>query len=433
MSSTSALVGIGVVTVALLCRWAPILVTTSGPGSPARSSADVMRIWADHDWSAGTTSLPISQESLLAKRVLSKSFDGLPPNLHVQDDTVPVALLRAHLNAGRHMRLRDMCPTAGACDLQGADPDHGLAPLHMAAMRDDRSSIAYLMALGADPDAMDRAGRQYRNLSFTNFVRNARRAAEERGSTCQLPEVNLAGLERADLDRSWAEIRRLAHEGEPVAIRGLLGAYDRSDVLDWDLDAFLTRHGHVPVNVGDVPYAQYFGLPIQSMPLSKYVASLAPGSASYVFAKDDGICRDALQILDRFARDALPPYFVSPAALGSDAVHFYLGNKGSGAPFHLHSDAVNLLAHGSKTWFVTPPPQSVYSRTPIGEFAANGTSGIESLRCEQNPGDAIYIPFDWGHAVLNNEDSTFGFAVELLNKRDSLHFLRPSSQVPAGQ
>ena len=60
----------------------------------------------------------------------------------------------------------------------------------------------------------------------------------------------------------------------------------------------------------------------------------------------------------------LTPYPESPNSnpnlhlnpnLNETAAQFFVGPRGSGAPWHFHSDAFNALAHGGKRWFMTPP------------------------------------------------------------------------------
>eukprot|EP00474_Spongospora_subterranea_P008472 CRZ08930.1 hypothetical protein [Spongospora subterranea] len=381
------------------------------------NSIEVMRVWADHNWSMSTTSLPISRSSVLAKNILSKNFNGLPSYLHVQSDTVQVSLIRRYINQDRYKKLRKLCPSAGSCDVITPDPVYKLTPMHMASLSGDQNSIDYLLSLGANPDAIDASARKPANLTFSSFIENTRRFAKQRGSACQLPEVI---IDPENPLIAFAEIRRLVDEGEPVAIRGLLQYMNESALLDWNLDIFLKQFGNVQVKVGSVPYSSYFGLESAKMALHEYVSNATDNT--YVFNKDPEISADAMSFLDRFVTETFPKYFTAPRVLGDESIHFYLGQKGSGAPYHQHSDAVNLLTHGKKRWMITPPNDSAYSRVPIHDYVES-SGQIPALTCEQYAGDAFYVPFDWGHAVLNLEDYTFGFALELLNDRDSYRFL----------
>ena len=101
----------------------------------------------------------------------------------------------------------------------------------------------------------------------------------------------------------------------------------------------------------------------------------------------------------------------------------YVGRAGTGSPMHWHGAALNALAHGAKRWLLLPPTRAVYSREPARElFAAHdanatrgrGDAAIDAaLECEQRAGDILYVPSNWGHAVLNLEPSV-GLAIEVV-------------------
>ena len=100
----------------------------------------------------------------------------------------------------------------------------------------------------------------------------------------------------------------------------------------------------------------------------------------------------------------------------------YLGGPGTGAPWHIHKDAVNALVYGRKRWFLLPPERALYSALPFAEWlaaaeaaeAANATRGglpRGTLQCTQRAGDVLYVPPGWGHAVINLNTSV-GVAIE---------------------
>ena len=131
---------------------------------------------------------------------------------------------------------------------------------------------------------------------------------------------------------------------------------------------------------------------------------------------------------------------------------FYLGPAGSGSPHHFHGAAINALAsggvclsprrpsiltfqsgktsqslvwphtrtrvtrnvaqaYGRKLWALSPPWRARYSAFPaLAAFAAEPSDGL--LACEQRAGDVLYVPNNWGHAVLNLQTS-IGVAAEI--------------------
>lgn len=91
-----------------------------------------------------------------------------------------------------------------------------------------------------------------------------------------------------------------------------------------------------------------------------------------------------------------------------------LGGPGSAVGWHRHGAAVQMTVHGWKRWLLYPAGQY-----PPGDGPGGGYSTSEWLRlvypelpedrkpieCIQRPGDMIYVPSDWYHAVVNLADS----------------------------
>ena len=109
---------------------------------------------------------------------------------------------------------------------------------------------------------------------------------------------------------------------------------------------------------------------------------------------------------------------------------FILGPRNSGSPPHFHGQALNSLIYGIKQWFFWPPSSAFFSfkhvsawknevcvRWCLLTFLVGSRVFLTtpqydkiqfpptSLTCLQFPGDTIYIPENWGHAVVNMEDS----------------------------
>ena len=91
------------------------------------------------------------------------------------------------------------------------------------------------------------------------------------------------------------------------------------------------------------------------------------------------------------------------------ATQFMLGPAGSGAPMHMHVAAFNVAVVGRKRWFLVPPSHNFWSRKPVSRWVAEDYPQLAStepvFECVQHPGDIMYVPEQWGHAVLNLEDS----------------------------
>lgn len=111
--------------------------------------------------------------------------------------------------------------------------------------------------------------------------------------------------------------------------------------------------------------------------------------------------------------DRLAPLTTDIPWMPTQRLQFYLGPALSGAPLHYHSDAINILAHGTKHWYLQSPDQAEYHTTPTHQWdGANELSQSDKLiECTQQAGDVLYVPAGWGHATLNWQESV-GVAVE---------------------
>ncbi|KAL7747316.1 hypothetical protein RI367_007370 [Sorochytrium milnesiophthora] len=462
--------------------WMPAVVKLTAPLSrsqhPQRSKImdddyGLLRLFADNerDWSVSTTPIPISAHSPILKHILANDRDATPPTLHhlLGKHTVHVSEVREYVNRARFSRLLELCqggnviaPDAtriARCRklVNSVDPDYGMTPLHYAYQQGDWDAVRYLIALGADQDKFDTAGRKPANMSFANFVRNTRQWTAKRDqdaeTKCELPVVDAADPAQR------SNIARLVSEGEPILIRNFLSVVKATHLLNIDLDELVEQNKDAMVKVGEVPYSDYFGLPADKLRLKDfYTQHVLPKNATaplYIFQKNAAVTAPYLPVLEALVQEHFGPSMVCPpsyASTGQESIHYFLGTSNSGAPFHIHSDAINLSVRGAKRWFILPPLQALYSRKhirrwvdedlpllekqsasqptvqqPAGPFSLD--QNVAPLQCTQLPGDIVYIPFDWSHAVLN-DGLTLGVALEVLNRRDTFVSLNGATGQP---
>ncbi|PRP88119.1 hypothetical protein PROFUN_04210 [Planoprotostelium fungivorum] len=352
-----------------------------------------------------TTPLPISASSVILKSILSNKKDSVPKSLQhlVGQSTVNVNTVRY---------------------IDQQDPEFGLTALHLAHQSGDAEAIKFLESLGAKLDVQDSVGRLPSNLSFTNFIKNSKKWARQAGRTCDIPVVDVKS------EADFSEIKRLVGEGEPVlmknAMKFLVNANELAAIQIQDL---VEKYGSSHVTVGEVPYANVFRLPHDISTLRDYYVHHVQNKSEhplYIFQKHSQMTEAGLTALGDLVSRAFPtPSLICPVeygSTGSDSIHFYLGAKNSGAPFHIHADAANLVVRGSKRWLMYPPLQALYSQKHVYRWLQEDYKDMREedkpLECIQGPGDVIYVPFDWSHAVLNEEDGTYGYALELLNRRE---------------
>lgn len=404
-------------------------------------------------WHSSTTEVPISTVSVHSKALLQRvatsyqhaSMDDLIPT----GDTLHLQPVRNRLNERRLQTIIRLCnrqssPTTRntwwfslassfrsvldvvlgdpACDVNQVDHIFGLTPLHLASSVGDAPLTQYLTDHGALP-VEDHVGRLPRNLSFSAFIKNAKKARAE-GDDCDLPVADFT----KDVKHARSEARRLVLEGEPVLLRGAYTHY-ANDEEQWDVADLISKWGHIDVTVGSVPYANAFNLTSTQMSLHEFYERFVVGGEgenAYVFNKHAGVCERPYNVITSMLEDSFPidELMVHPNRTGHvQGTHFFLGRSGTGAPFHVHADAVNAAINGRKRWFVYTPASTVYSRKTVRKWVDEDLTELDDtekpLQCVQHPGDVIYVPLDWGHAVLNLDGNTFGVALELLNKRDT--------------
>jgi len=86
----------------------------------------------------------------------------------------------------------------------------------------------------------------------------------------------------------------------------------------------------------------------------------------------------------------------------SDAVwQVFFGGDSSGATYHYHEAAFNILYVGTKEWTIGPPlfrGTSGMSAQKVSKMLDNKVT----YTCVQQPGDMFYIPDFWGHSTLNH-------------------------------
>ena len=102
---------------------------------------------------------------------------------------------------------------------------------------------------------------------------------------------------------------------------------------------------------------------------------------------------------------------------------WFLGPAFSGAPNHYHGHALNVLIHGAKRWFLTPPPKATYDLKSGWEWYAQDyerqkASGTKIFECMQYAGEVLYVPHSWGHVIVNTRAS-IGYAGEFKHYKDN--------------
>ena len=219
------------------------------------------------------------------------------------------------------------------------------------------------------------------------------------------------------------------------------------------------------VDTGALPYASAYGAGGMRMPVDAFIASYMGSAAAARAAHGMGPPVDEARAVDAVLHspsgaDAFfdgpgadlsrPPYifdgsimkarstayafrnFSLPRIFNKDNAfeQFVMGPPLSGAMPHFHGSAVNVLAVGVKLWVLVPPAGAAFvdahaakwfrddyfathARAAEGDgtdYGKGGKGGYHFI-FTQSPGDLVYVPAYWGHAVLNLAD-TYALALE---------------------
>jgi hypothetical protein len=241
--------------------------------------------------------------------------------------------------------------------------------------------------------------------------------AAERVPELDSPIRNIERRERLSPEEFIAEYML---KNRPVLLSGILEdwpAWQR-----WTKSALLQRHGDTQVQVrrsSDVTDDNYQeGRQRPGMRLRDYVDQVMGKGAA---GDRDPLYLFGLQLLEGVESDYRhPPHFADRALDFDEAQRhakalFYVGPAYSGVTFHQHTAAWNALLFGYKRWFLLPPFH-FYGPTTIAmhEWAKvlRESFAADLHECVQRPGEVLFVPQYWYHAVLNVSDCV-GIAVEL--------------------
>ena len=226
-------------------------------------------------------------------------------------------------------------------------------------------------------------------------------------------------------------VREYVARARPVMIRagGARSRYRRA----WAHDALLATHGESCWQAPEIPYKDQFvdekgsSKRARTQSLREYAAraDMAAGFASlawrnnesvapgYIFAtsflRSCGDTASSTRCADEWA-DSMPPFVRSRrsgAGFRFAALQFFLGAPLSGAPFHWHQPAANMLAWGRKRWALLPPWQAIYSIVPAAKTFHEHLPYLRRvynatpLECVQEAGEVLFVPQGMVRCVVN--------------------------------
>eukprot|EP01147_Barroeca_monosierra_P005116 gene5116-155_t len=340
--------------------------------------------------------------------------------------------------SGRSSRALKLLIESLACDIHATDVN-GNTPFHLAVAfgyctttialaevgsrwdipnarnvtpTDLACTLAYTLSCASSTEcSSDMNGHIDRDMTDDSQTSTSaqRFASHEATLSTPCPEINAENVNLMDFIQEFVRI------GQPVIIRDYLARWPaQSSSLRFNRlgDLF----GDVSVAVSSVPYADTYGhSTIKHMQLKTFLTkhmrqNQSNSSTDSVCGADNTTC---MYVFDAQVLHAHPTMldcvglpFVANEADQILLTQFMIGPAGTGASPHFHGQALNVLIEGTKRWALYPPENAFFHVMTAHEWFYHKhvdrqrTSPIE---CVQRLGDALFVPYFWGHAVLNEE------------------------------
>jgi hypothetical protein len=266
--------------------------------------------------------------------------------------------------------------------------------------------------------------------------------ADDATHFCNIERRAAASLSASEFKEQFESKQR------PVVIERAAQAAGWPAIGRWSLEHMVQTYGHLLVHVGEavaVPDTSGFGN--RSVVLRDFAEACAlPSDVAVketVFDRQEFVRQAGIE-LQAETSPALTYFEHWPQAGKGSTPYFSFGPKAIGLSFHAHSAAFNVVLFGAKQWFLYPPlsqPERVepWTTSAAANSGDGGTASPASwsseelfnmtfvellpptvwaatvkrrllaqfrpLECVTRPGDVMYVPAGWAHAVANLEAS----------------------------
>ena len=249
------------------------------------------------------------------------------------------------------------------------------------------------------------------NVHWSLRKQPSNKAFLEQVSDCDIPSVDIQDIDPETFRRDYLG------GNMPLLVRGISERATRLAHQTWGNQGWLNKKaGSFKVFAGVVPYPRQFGVEFKQMSLGQYLNNTGlrkgsiPGISNgipqlYLFHLVDlvvgspqhyGILSEALL---ETAKDIIGNS-LGGGSFFLESAQLYVGGKGTGAPMHFHSNAINFLLKGSKKWYFLAPGMAKLSRTHPLKWKDKDFEQV--LTCNQPSSSLVFVPRGWSHAVTNN-------------------------------
>ena len=219
-------------------------------------------------------------------------------------------------------------------------------------------------------------------------------------------------------------------QNRPVVVEDpALSQWKAADVWT-DLDALTKRHGKLQFGVSTLPYRGGNSIPTgtHQLTLAQFIQQVIRQGSDDGGATDRRFVSAVLGRYHPMAADIGPLEYFTPgpelymsAPRGQGGIELFFGPALSGLHPREHTAAWDALLAGKRWWFMWPRFcrgwdargdhssitvwQWVLNFLPQLRSAANANRNCAPIEFIQSPGQVVYVPSGWGHAVLNIEPS----------------------------
>ena len=203
----------------------------------------------------------------------------------------------------------------------------------------------------------------------------------------------------------------LRRHQQPTLLRG--GAEHWPALREWrGFPAFVTRHPDLSLPIRrpeTTARGQSFRRAERHVTLRQWGRTLRQGGAPpLVFDSNGSSALLATLGADIRPLGALAAVLQTPLFSLADGTA--AEDSKTGLAFHHHDESWLALLSGVKIWFVpsgTAEPESAYDRRPLAQLLQAREAGA-LRRCEQRPGDVVYLPAHTWHATYSSGGAVLG-------------------------
>lgn len=234
--------------------------------------------------------------------------------------------------------------------------------------------------------------------------------------------------ERCDFDvLSFPDIETFVFDylalQRPVLIRNATNIHSMKKIHQlWQRNRFKQEYAALTFNEVEIPYAESFGYTTtKKTTIKEFMMSMNRFQEGNKHLPVESVPHPSYIFETLSPKSPLLKEFKTPSVLDEEMTHisplklqFYVGPPLSGSPVHFHRNAWNVLIYGQKRWFLYPPNRAFYSKEHVWDWwKETYQKSPDALECVQYPGDLVFVPDMWGHAVINLREGV-GMASEFI-------------------